>query len=206
MLINIFIQARMSSARFPGKVLAPFNNKPLIKNILDRLDRIALNNIQNLAKIVVLTSTEPTDDPLAAYLASINVECFRGELDNVAARFKAALTKYPCDYFVRICADSPYIEPSIINQGISNISSDIDLVTNVFPRSFAKGHSVEIVNAGKFAKLSLADFTADESEHVTKYFYNRATEFNIKNFTNTDHSNDELCVDTIDDLKALEGR
>lgn len=203
MLINIFIQARMSSARFPGKVLAPFNNEPLIKNIINRL---TANKIDNIDKIAVLTSIEPTDAPLAAYIASIDVNCFRGELDNVAKRFQQALVKYPCDYFVRICADSPYIEVDIIKQGIKCINEKIDLVTNVFPRTFAKGHSVEIIKSETFLNLDIDKFTKNEQEHVTKYFYNNQSKFNIYNFTSQQKSSLELCIDTIDDLKALEGR
>ena len=60
--MNIFIQARMSSARFPGKVLAPFNGEPLIKGV-DQVSKIS-----NINDIVVLTSTELSDEPLVRIL------------------------------------------------------------------------------------------------------------------------------------------
>ena len=107
--INIFIQARMSSARFPGKVLAPFNGEPLIKRVLDRVSKIS-----DINDIVVLTSTELSDNPLASYLSSLNCNVFRGDLNNVFLRFKSALNCYPCEYCVRICADSPLIDSSLI--------------------------------------------------------------------------------------------
>lgn len=45
--VNIFVQGRMSSSRFPGKMLAPFRGRPLVANLLDRLAQANLR-----AKIV----------------------------------------------------------------------------------------------------------------------------------------------------------
>ena len=71
-MYKIFIQARMSSKRFPGKVLASFNGVPIIKCVIDRI-----LNVVPIGQIVVLASQEESDDPLACYLDQLGVAIFR---------------------------------------------------------------------------------------------------------------------------------
>ena len=111
-MVRVFIQARMSSQRFPGKVLAPFNGKPLIAQVIWRLTQVI-----SADAVVVATSMEPTDDPLAAYVRELGIAVFRGPLSNVFRRFQLCLETYPCTWSVRICADSP-LPSSDLLQGV----------------------------------------------------------------------------------------
>lgn len=201
MIINIFIQARMSSARFPGKVLAPVNGIPLIKRIID-----TARQLKTINKIVVLTSTELSDDPLAAYLDSINCDLFRGELDNVFNRFQSCLNGYPCDYFVRLNGDSPFLETGIIDALVMSIKDDAyDLISNVFVRTFPKGQSVEIVRSKPFLEVQAESLTEHDKEHVMPYFYNHKDKYNCLFFNSVeDLGHINMCVDTLEDLKNLE--
>ncbi len=56
------LQARMSSSRLPGKVMAPVLGEPMIGRQIERLRRS-----RRIDKLVVATSTDPGDDVLAAY-------------------------------------------------------------------------------------------------------------------------------------------
>ncbi|MEC7654505.1 MAG: HEAT repeat domain-containing protein [Bacteroidota bacterium] len=47
-MVRVFIQARMSSKRFPGKVLAPFNGIPLLTCVIERVNRVIPSLIQAL--------------------------------------------------------------------------------------------------------------------------------------------------------------
>ena len=78
MRVRAFVQARMSSARFPGKVLAPFRGRPILWHVVDRVAR-ALPDVPR----VIVTSTDASDDPIAAYAQAIDTACFRGPLDDV---------------------------------------------------------------------------------------------------------------------------
>lgn len=202
MSTNIFIQARMSSSRFPGKVLAPIHGKPLIQNVIDQV-----NKVQGIGGVVVLTSTEMTDDPLEAYLNTKGIKVFRGDLEDVVKRFKEALKTYPCDAFIRICADSPFIDPSLVQKFIDifqNYSDKVDLITNIFPRSFPKGQSVELMRSETFKKLTDHPLTPEQKEHVTKYFYDHSGSFNILNIkASKDLSGLSFCIDEIKDLHAI---
>ena len=78
----IFVQARMSSKRFPGKVMKEINGKKLIDIIFD-----VLKKTKKIKKIVVLTSTNKSDDILCNHLKKQKINFFRGSLENVYQRF-----------------------------------------------------------------------------------------------------------------------
>ncbi len=201
MIVNVFIQARMSSCRFPGKVLASVLGMPLIKHIINRV-----KNVENISNIVVLTSTESSDDPLAAFLKSIDCQVFRGELNNVFERFRQALELYHCDYFVRLCADSPFIESRLIDSMIKKgMNGDFDLISNVYSRKFPKGQSVEILKKAAFIDILSSQLSAEEQEHVTPYFYKNIDSYKHLLFElHPEKSHIIQCIDTIADFNEIE--
>lgn len=203
MTVNIFIQARMSSSRYPGKVLAPVFGIPLIKNLVDRAQQV-----KNKNKVIVLTSAEISDDPLAVFLKSIHCEVFRGPLSNVFGRFQEALSQYPCEYFVRLCGDSPFIDPSLIQTIIEKgVEGKYDLISNVFGKKFPKGQAVEMVRSSVFKAVNSSELTEEEREHVIPYFYKhremyRTIFFELIN----DMSHINQCIDTLEDIKNIQAK
>lgn len=198
--INIFIQARMSSSRYPGKVLAPIKGVPLIKHLINRVRK--LKNIKN---IVVLTSDLESDDPLQAYLESINCLCFRGDLENVFKRFQDALGLYHADYCMRLSADSPFIEPSLMQFMVDKaLSGTHSLISNVFSRKFPKGQSVEIMKSQIMLETDYSLLSYYEKEHVMPYFYKNIKRKNCLFFELCrDLSSINQCIDTIEDIKSI---
>lgn len=201
MITNIFVQARMSSSRYPGKVLAPLQGKPLIKHIVERAEQVKKKN-----KVVVLTSTDCSDDPLVAYLESIGTLYFRGSLENVFERFQNCAGQYPSQYFVRLCADSPFIDPALIDSLLDYVqASEYDLISNACGRKFPKGQSVEIIKTKLFLNVNSITLSEHEQEHVMPYFYSHKNDYRSLFFDLTKslgHIN--MCVDTLEDLKNLE--
>ena len=82
MTIKIIIQSRMTSKRFPGKMMAPFLGKPMLGNVVDRIKKSKHN-----LKIILATSDDYTDDPLALYGNYLGLEVVRGPKENVYKRF-----------------------------------------------------------------------------------------------------------------------
>ena len=199
--IKAFIQARMSSTRFPGKVLAPLGGRPMISWVIEGVTRVLLKE-----NIVVATSDEESDDPLACYLDELGVKVFRGPLDDVFGRFQMCLSENPCDWFFRISADSPLLNSGILKSMTSYANESLDLVTNVQKRTFPHGHSVELLNAITFAKLEPAHLSAEDREHVTKFYYAHTDEFRVLNLENmdADYARLNFVVDTLDDLRRVE--
>lgn len=198
----ILIQARMSSSRFPGKVLAPLRGRPLIAHVIERASMVA-----GPGGVILVTSLEASDDPLVAYAeACLGVRVFRGDLTNVVRRFQDCLATVPCTWFVRICGDSPVIDHELVSAMLEQVTPEVDLVTNVGERTFPAGQSVEIIRTAPFRQLVAAELTADEQEHVTLHYYRCPTVYRIRNIRSSapGRANRPLVVDSMDDLKALE--
>ena len=191
----------MSSRRFPGKVLAPFRGKPLIWHVLDRVGQ-ALPEVP----CVIVTSTEASDDPLAAYAASLGVACFRGPLDNVFERFRIAARQYHATWMLRICADSPLLDTRAITAVVAACDPSLDLVTTTLRRTFPKGSNAELINATTFAAIDAGELDAEDREHVTRFLHRNPSRFRIRNVESGDPSRAEinLAVDTVEDLHRLE--
>jgi spore coat polysaccharide biosynthesis protein SpsF len=201
-VIPAFVQARMSSRRFPGKVLAPLHGVPVLRHVVDRLARVLPRN-----QIVIATSTDPSDDRLAAYAEGLEVRVFRGSLDNVFERFQGCLKAHPCPAFFRISADSPLLVETLLPVFLEMWrKTRVDLITNIFPRSWPRGHSVELLDAAAFAAIDATTLTAEQKEHLTTVYYQNPARFRIVNVPSgrSDWSEINLCVDTPEDLERLE--
>lgn len=200
--VRAFIQARMSSSRFPGKVLAPLGGKPIIEHVIQKVTQVVPTSM-----ITVATSTQHSDDPLVCYVRELGISVHRGPLDNVFERFRLCLEKYPCDWFFRVCADSPFLDCTTMRliATYSNRPEEIDLVTNVFPRTYPRGQSIEMIRSARFSSIEMEQLTPGEREHVTKVYYNHPQDFGIANIEsgNPELASTSLVVDTLEDLSRL---
>ncbi len=117
------IQARASSTRLPGKVLADLAGEPLILRVVERARACA-----EVDSVFVLTSTEASDDPLAELLADRDVPFRRGSLSDVLSRYLELADELEPDYVVRVTGDCPLIEPGFIDAQLRALAAfDADL-------------------------------------------------------------------------------
>ena len=172
------IQARSNSKRFKDKVLHLIYGVPLIQHVINRIKKS-----KEISKIIVSSSYKKSDDKLISYLKKKKIKFFRGNLENVALRLYDTANMNKAKYFVRVSGDSPMIDPKLIDKAvnISKRQKEYDIVTNVFPRTFSKGQSVEVIKTS-ILKKNLKKFSNADKEHVTKFFYKNSKKFNIKNF------------------------
>lgn len=201
MKISIIVQARMSSQRFPGKVLYKVDDKPIIAFLLERISRC-----YGLDRTIVATSTDKSDDPISDYCNSNAITSYRGSLNNVSARFKDIICENGIDAFVRLSGDSPLIDQGIIDKAVSSFrSNDYDIVTNVLERTYPKGQSVEVLHSSVFLKAFPETRKKNYCEHVTTYFYDNKDNYRIFNLVSgKEAGNIQLSVDTEDDVKIFE--
>lgn len=101
MSVLVAIQARMSSTRLPGKVLADLGGKPMLQRVWE-----ACSGFQR----VVLTSKDPTDDPLVHWLVGMGYPYRRGSLADVLSRYAAVAREKNPNVLVRVCGDAPFLE------------------------------------------------------------------------------------------------
>jgi spore coat polysaccharide biosynthesis protein SpsF len=191
----------MSSQRLPGKVLREVSGKPLLSYTLERMARC-----QSVDEILVATSDQLSDDSVARFCELYGVACYRGSLDDVAGRFVRAAMQYHLDVFVRVNGDSPLLDQQLIDHGVTVFcNGDFDLVTNVFPRTYPKGFSVEVIGVSALRRAYSAMMDEADHEHVTRYFYQHPESFCIQNFSfHQNCSNQQLSIDTVKDLKLFE--
>jgi len=79
------IQARMSSSRLPGKVLRLVGSQPMLARVLARASRANL-----VDEVLVATTNDPSDEPIADFCQSGGIPCFRGDLYDVLDRYYQA--------------------------------------------------------------------------------------------------------------------
>jgi spore coat polysaccharide biosynthesis protein SpsF len=206
MRIGIVVQARMSSARFPGKVLQPLAGKPVLGWLLERLSTVRLSREPRGPSIVVATSTASEDDAVETLARAMGNDCYRGPLNDVAARLTEAAQGAGFDAFVRANADSPLLDCALIGQACRLYGKDdCDLVSNVFPRSFPKGMSVELIGLAAMQRILQSTTDAQDREHVTRFAYANPGRFRIRNFTAArPHPALQLSIDTPEDFQRIE--
>ena len=107
----------------------------------------------------------------------------------------------------RSCADSPLLDPALLQAAMRYSDAEaVDLVTNVFPRTFPKGQSVEMIRAATFASIDASRLTPQQKEHATQVYYYHPEIFNIVNIESAEPKLAETnyAVDTLEDLIRLE--
>tara|TARA_Y100000589_G_scaffold81937_1_gene75902 strand:+ start:687 stop:1373 length:687 start_codon:yes stop_codon:yes gene_type:complete len=201
MKVPAIIFSRMGSSRLPGKALRHIAGEPLIKRVINRVSKV-----KNLSTIVVATSNSRTDDGLSQYIQSLNIEVFRGAAHDVLNRAVSCASYLGVDKFVRINGDSPFIDPELLEKGIDMWGDpNLDLISNVFPRTYPVGMSVEIIKTDSLKKI--LGLTADscDREHITRFFYKNPEKFRILNFESgrPDLRKVRLAVDTKEDLERI---
>lgn len=195
------IQARMSSSRFPGKVLKHLNKKPLLQWMIERVRHCTL-----IDKIVIATSTENEDDAIALWCQSNNQDYYRGELDNVLARFYHAAKKYQAKTIVRLTADCPIIDPKIIDKHIHFYQQHrYDYVSNGPIMTYPDGMGVEVFSEQTLRHVYQQATLLSEKEHVTAYIYKHPDQFSLYNFKyKQDFSWIRITIDYPDDFTLVE--
>lgn len=192
----------MGSSRFPGKMLAAFRGRPMVLAVLTRVAQA-----RSLSRVVLTTSTDARDDALAAVAAAHGFLVVRGPEEDVLERLRRAAREHPSDLMVRISGDSPLIRPEVIDLVVSQATAAVDLTTNVHPRTFPRGCSVEVFPPATLDRIASMSPGPSDREHVTTLVYRCADQFTIHGVLNPlgDESHLNLCVDRPEDLVRLEG-
>jgi spore coat polysaccharide biosynthesis protein SpsF len=141
-MFTAVLQARMTSARTPGKVMAPLAGEPMIWRQIERLRRC-----RGLSRIMVATSSEASDDALAGYLVSRGVSVFRGNPVDLLDRFaRCAEAIASATHIVRVKGDCPLIDPMLIDEAIRMAQmSGAAFVSNRTPQRHPQGLEVEVI-------------------------------------------------------------
>ena len=200
MTVNSIVQARCGSSRFPNKVFSLIDGKPLLWHVVNRL-----KCEKNIDEVIIATTTNTVDDEIEKWCENNSIKCFRGSENDVLNRFYNAALKYPSDVVVRITADDPFKEPTVIDKVIDTYTNGgYDYVTNNYPPSFPEGLDCEVFSSKLLCEMEEKSNDSFEREHVTQYVFRHPAEFKIGNVKNDkDLSFLRWTIDTEDDLKMV---
>ncbi|MDQ3964071.1 MAG: NTP transferase domain-containing protein [Actinomycetota bacterium] len=199
MKIVCAIQARMRSARLPGKVLEELGERPILSWVVRAAREAALGG-----PIVVATGSGDEDDPIVALAERERVAVVRGHPTDVLSRFLQVVDETRADCVVRLTADSPLIPPEVIRAAVATFGADVcDYVGTFLPRTLPLGLGVEVVSAKTLRDI--ADVaTGHHRSHVTSYIYSNSTSFRLIGLTFSPAAPHlRLTVDEPDDLALL---
>ncbi len=176
-MVLAILQARMSSSRLPGKVLADLEGAPMILRQIERLQRC-----RRLSDIRVAIPDDPRDDVLAETLDKAGVALFRGALQDVLGRFVGALNAAGApEAFARLTADCPLADPQVIDATVDLFrDSGVDYVSNTGEhRTFPVGLDVEVCRSSALLAADRETTDPYDREHVTPFIYRRPDRFRI---------------------------
>ena len=191
------LQARMSSHRLPGKVLADLVGAPMLVRQIERIRRSRL-----IDELIVATSTDQNDDPLAAVVQASRIPLYRGAMDDVLGRFAAALEGRKSQHVVRLTGDCPLADPHVIDAVIAHhLVVGADITSNTVVPTFPDGLDVEVVRTKSLLDAASEAGLRLEREHVTQFFYHRPDRFRIANYAlGEDLAHHRWTVDEPEDL------
>ena len=195
------LQARMSSSRLPGKVMADVVGKPMLALQIERLRKSAM-----ISRLVVATSDQPDDDCLVALCSELNVECWRGSLDDVLDRFYRVAVKASASSIVRLTGDCPLCDPKVIDSAIYlHQYGQYDFTSNTIERTWPQGLDVEVIEFPKLEEIWRDASLPSEREHVTLRVYNHLDRYKVGKLRNPkgDFSHLRWTVDEDEDLSLI---
>jgi spore coat polysaccharide biosynthesis protein SpsF len=199
-MILAILQARTSSSRLPGKVLAPILGKPMLVRQIERLRRC-----REIDELIVATSVDASDDVIAELCRELGLDCRRGSLDDVLDRFYQAAKPYRPEHIVRLTGDCPLADPGLIDALIRfYLAESADYASNCHEPSLPDGLDAEVMRWEALAAAWREARLPSEREHVTPFLRKHPERFRIRLWRNPiDLSHHRWTVDEPQDLQFV---
>jgi spore coat polysaccharide biosynthesis protein SpsF (cytidylyltransferase family) len=199
----IVVQARTGSTRLPGKVLMDVAGRPMLEQLLKRLQRC-----RRADDLVVATTEREDDAPVVAIARAVGARWFRGSEDDVLSRYLGAASEARADIVVRITADCPLVDPAVTDRVIAELERPdeaCDYASNVMPRTFPRGLDSEALFRDSLERLARLASTKPEREHVTLGVRERWSHlFLTRSVVDAEDNSDcRWTVDTADDMTLI---
>jgi spore coat polysaccharide biosynthesis protein SpsF len=165
----VLIQARLGSSRLPGKSALPLPlsatgpEHTILGHVVRRAQRAS-----SVQKVVVATTIQPLDTPLANLATQLGVGVFRGDEQDVLGRFAGALEQAgDVETVVRLTADNPAIDPAFIDAAVAHHRATKADYT--YTNGLPLGTNIEVLSAAALLRAHREATAPDEREHVTPY-------------------------------------
>lgn len=169
----ILIQSRLSSSRFPKKMVAKISDLTLVEYVYNRC-----KSSQKADIVAIITSSESSDDELYDLCIKKEIPVFRGSLNNVLERYVNAGEHYKSDLICRVSGDSPFVDIESIDKMFTIMESEA--LDYMIVENCLNGFISEVINLNTLKSISNITNDKEDLEHVTRYIRNNLVKFNTK--------------------------
>ena len=202
MVIGV-IPARLHSKRFPNKILAPINDKPMVMHVYDRA-----KEADKLDDVIIAIDSNETEEALKSYKP--NIQMTGPEHLSGTDRVAEVIKDIAADIIINIQGDEPMIDPAIVNQlidtfedGYVEMATVASTVIDNF--DYVNPNSVKVmIDENGFAsafRRETKDFEiGGYYRHVGMYGYRKEI---LLQFTKLDQTKNEATFN-LEQLRALD--
>lgn len=174
--VVLIIQARMGSARLPGKSMMDLAGAPLVGRILERVKRC-----RRMDEIILAIPDTPADAVLGDLGRQYGVTVFAGSENDLVERYYQAALLAGADIVGRLPADNATPEPEEIDRiadhhrglGHRGFSSNLTLVGD---NRYPDGIGAEMFDFSLLAEARERHGDPRQREHVHLNFFDYATQ------------------------------
>lgn len=193
------VQARMGSTRLPDKVMRPIHGVPMIELLIRRLARS-----RRLDGIILATSIDPRNEPLADHVRGMGYEVFQGSETDVLDRYYQAARPHRPDAVVRITGDCPLIDPELVDLVIGCYEAEhADYATNTMPPTYPDGLDTEVFAFAALEAAMARASTPEQREHVTPFIRESPAFRRVNVASKVDYSGLRWTVDEAADVGVV---
>lgn len=211
--VGIILAAKTWSSRLPKKTLLKINGKEVITHLTDRL-----KDSKYYENLILATTSQNSDDELVDLIKEKGIKFFRGketpENRDLLRSFIECADENKIDIVVRICGDSPLIEPSKIDLAVDTfIKNDCDYLSyktgdNKPIILSGWGLAVEVISLNALKKARSMTSEKIDLEHVTPFIYKNPHNFRIiyldyDSMHSFNHDDIRLTIDYEEDYEMI---
>jgi spore coat polysaccharide biosynthesis protein SpsF len=198
MKIGGIVHSRMTSQRHPGKPLEPIEGRAALLHIVDRM---AACDYLELEDIVVCTTVDERDNPLADAMAAEGINVFRGSRLDVLDRLYSATAEFGFDAVVQVDGDDVCADTLYMNRAMELLLDDesLDLVV---VKGLPLGLATKAIRFRAFQRVHDVYVPGDNSTGAS-YFLTRSGLCKVGEIqASPDHRHDRARI-TLDEAEDL---
>jgi len=141
-----------------------------------------LRSVPSIDAIVIATTVNAADNPIAELANVENVQCFRGSEEDVLGRVIGAGESAKADILVEITGDCPVIDPDLVEQTIQMyLNHSVQYVSNSVVRSYPDGMDTQVISFEALkSSASMTNHPLDR-EHVSRFIWQHPEFFSCIN-------------------------
>jgi glutamate-1-semialdehyde 2,1-aminomutase/spore coat polysaccharide biosynthesis protein SpsF len=161
----VVVQARIGSARLPGKVLRDLGGRPVLARVLARCKRIPGADV-----VVCAVPDEPGSVALEDIARAEGCTSVRGSERDVLDRYLEAARAARARVVMRVTSDCPLIDPEVCGKVLAlRATQRADYGCNNMPRTFPHGLDCEAFTAPALERAAAEAVDPYDREHVTPW-------------------------------------